>query len=111
MSQQKKMRSRKQFLTTMGVGMAGVVLGGNHGIQKVSSAPQVEFAFTANITLGTVQEVGDTPHGRRRIIPITGGTFEGPSIRGTVEPGGADWQIIRPDNVAELEAKYTLKNR
>lgn len=104
-----KMRSRKQFLTTVGVGMAGVVLAGNHGIQKVGSVPQVEFAFTANITLGTVQEVGDTPHGRRRIIPITGGTFEGPSIHGTVEPGGADWQIIRPDNVAELEAKYTLR--
>jgi Protein of unknown function (DUF3237) len=97
------MRSRKKFLTTVGVGLAGVVLGSNRGSQKVGTAPQLEFAFTANITLGTVQEVGDTPHGRRRIIPITGGFFEGPSIRGTVEPVGADWQIIRPDNVAELE--------
>ena len=103
------MRSRKQFLTAVGVGMTGVVLGGNHGNQKIGSMPQLEVAFTANITLGTAQEVGDTPHGRRRIIPITGGTFEGPSIKGTVEPGGADWQIIRPDNVAELDAKYTLR--
>ena len=103
------MKSRKQFLTTIGVGITGVVWGGTRGNQKVGSAPQLEVAFTANITLGTVQEIGDTPHGRRRIIPITGGTFEGPNIKGTVEAGGADWQIIRPDNVAELEAKYTLR--
>ena len=71
----------------------------------------MEFAFTAHITLGTVQELGDTPHGRRRIIPITGGIFEGPAIKGTVEPGGADWQIIRADNVAELDATIHVKNR
>jgi hypothetical protein len=50
-----------------------------------------------------------TPRGERRIIPITGGTFEGPGLRGRVVPGGADWQIIRPDGVAELEARYTLE--
>jgi hypothetical protein len=59
--------------------------------------------------LGAIQEVGNTAHGRRRIIPIVGGRFEGPAIKGTVEPGGADWQIIRTDNVAELDAHYTLK--
>ena len=56
-----------------------------------------------------MQDLGNTPHGHRRIIPITGGSFEGPAIKGTVEPGGADWQIIRADNVAELNAQYTLK--
>ena len=56
-----------------------------------------------------VQDLGNTPHGHRRIIHITGGAFDGPAIKGTVEPGGADWQIIRADNVAELDAQYTLK--
>ena len=93
----------------MGLGIAGTALGGKNFTNKTNDGPQLEFAFSATITLGNVQDVGLTPHGRRRIIPITGGTFEGPAIKGTVEPGGADWQIIRTDNVAELDAQYTLK--
>jgi hypothetical protein len=103
------MKSRKQFLTTMGLGISGIALGKSPVQMEKDELPQLEFAFTATITLGTIQEVGATPHGRRRIIPITGGTFEGPAIKGAVEPGGADWQIIRTDNVAELDAQYTLK--
>jgi len=48
------------------------------------------------------QEFGEVPGGRRRIIEILGGTFEGPNIRGRVLPGGADWQLVRPDGFAEL---------
>ena len=103
------MKTRKQFLATMGMGIAGTALANDHFTNGINDLPKLEFAFTATITLGTVLEVGDTPHGRRRIIPITGGSFEGPAIKGTVEPGGADWQIIRTDNVAEPDAQYTLK--
>jgi hypothetical protein len=46
--------------------------------------------------------------GQRRIIEILGGEFEGPLLRGTIKPGGADWQLIRSDNVAVLDARYTL---
>lgn len=53
--------------------------------------------------------VGHTPHGLRRIIPITGGLVEGPTIQGKILPGGADWQIVRPDGVAELEAHYQFQ--
>jgi hypothetical protein len=49
------------------------------------------------------------PRGRRRIIPILGGTFEGPNIRGKVLPGGADWQIVRADGLAELDTRYALQ--
>lgn len=55
------------------------------------------------------QELGDAPPGRRRIIPITGGTFRGERLAGRVIPGGADWQIVRTDGVAELDARYTLE--
>jgi hypothetical protein len=55
------------------------------------------------------QELGSTHLGRRRIIPITGGTVDGPRLQGKVLPGGADWQIIRADGTAELEARYTLE--
>ena len=63
----------------------------------------------AEIALGPPQELGDTPAGRRRIIPIIGGSFHGERLNGRVLPGGADWQIVRTDGVAELEARYTLE--
>ena len=56
-----------------------------------------------------MQELGTGPLGRRRIIPITGGKFEGERLSGRVLPGGADWQVIRPDGVADLDARYTLE--
>jgi hypothetical protein len=63
----------------------------------------------AEITLAAAQELGDTPLGRRRIIGITGGRFSGERLSGRVLPGGADWQVIRPDGVADLDARYTLE--
>ena len=60
------------------------------------------------MTIAPALDIGATPRGERRIIPITGGTFEGPALRGHVVPGGADWQIVRPDGLIELEARYTL---
>ena len=47
--------------------------------------------------------------GRRRIINITGGSFTGERLSGRVLPGGADWQVIRTDGVADLDARYTLE--
>ena len=65
--------------------------------------------FRAEITLAAAQELGETPQGRRRIIGITGGRFSGERLSGRVLPGGADWQVIRPDGVADLDARYTLE--
>ncbi len=71
--------------------------------------PKLEFIFEAKVTLDPVHEIGFTTYGKRRIIPINGGTFEGPNIRGVVVSGGADWQTVRADGTADLEARYTLK--
>ena len=67
-------------------------------------APGLQFAFEARVDLGTPQEIG-----QRRVIPITGGTFAGPGIKGRVLNGGADWQILRTDGIDELHARYTLE--
>jgi hypothetical protein len=64
--------------------------------------PQLQFAFEARVAVAPALDLGDIAKGRRRIVPITGGEFSGPQMRGTVMPGGADWQIIRSDGVAEL---------
>ena len=63
----------------------------------------------AEITLQPPLELGDTPLGRRRIIHITGGRFSGERLSGRVLAGGADWQVIRADGVADLDARYTLE--
>ena len=65
--------------------------------------------FGAEIALAAAQELGETPQGRRRIIGITGGRFSGERLSGRVLPGGADWQVIRSDGVADLDARYTLE--
>jgi hypothetical protein len=75
---------------------------------KAEILPALEFIFAARVTVDPPQDLGDVGKGGRRIVPITGGDFSGPQMRGTVLPGGADWQILRHDGVAELEAHYTL---
>lgn len=65
--------------------------------------------FRAEITLAPALELGAAPSGRRRVIAITGGRFSGERLSGRVLPGGADWQVIRSDGVAYLDARYTLE--
>jgi Protein of unknown function (DUF3237) len=74
-----------------------------------SSDPKLDFIFAANVTVDMPLDLGDIGKGGRRIVAITGGDFQGPQLRGTVVPGGADWQVLRTDGVAELEARYTLR--
>lgn len=73
------------------------------------AAPPLIFVLELHVQVGTPLELGQIPEGRRRIIPIVGGTFEGPGLKGTILPGGADWQILRSDGVAEIDARYTLQ--
>ena len=70
---------------------------------------RLEPLLKADITLAEPQELGDAPLGRRRIINITGGSFRGERLSGKVLPGGADWQVVRGDGVADLDARYTLE--
>jgi hypothetical protein len=71
--------------------------------------PRLTLAIEAHVQLGTPIELGQVPRGRRRIIPIVGGTFEGSGIKGQVLNNGADWQIIRADGFAELDTRYALE--
>lgn len=70
---------------------------------------KLQSLFKAELTLAAPQELGEVPLGRRRIIGITGGRFSGDRLSGRVLPGGADWQVIRADGVADLDARYTLE--
>jgi hypothetical protein len=68
------------------------------------------LVFTEHVSVDTMSySVGQSKYGYRNIVPITGGYFEGPKMKGEVLPGGADWQLTRPDGETELYARYTLK--
>ena len=69
----------------------------------------LDHLFDAHVTLAAPVEFGDTPAGRRRIIPITGGTFEGPKLKGNVLPGGGDWVTVRADGSVKLDVRITLQ--
>lgn len=71
--------------------------------------PGLELLYRSVVTLGPAIEVGETARGMRRLIPITGGTFEGPAMRGEILPMGWDWQLDRSDGCTEIIADYFLR--
>lgn len=77
------------------------------------TAPTPVFVFELRCQVGPPLDIGPVPGGRRRIVPILGGTFEGPGegkpMKGRILPGGADWQIVRADGLGELDTRYTLE--
>lgn len=73
-----------------------------------TDTPQLEFAFQLRVTLGETFSISNTQHGQRTVIPITGGTFEGPQLKGTILNGGADYQL-NTEHRTELEAIYCIK--
>jgi len=76
--------------------------------------PTPELVFVADLTVTVAQPVeaglvrGLNSRGRRRIIPITGGSISGPALQGRVLPGGADFQIVVSDTCADLDARYMI---
>jgi len=68
-----------------------------------------EPIFRIHAELADVLHLGATPYGDRRVINIIGGRVQGPRLSGRILPGGADWQIVRPDGVADLRARYTIE--
>jgi uncharacterized protein DUF3237 len=78
-------------------------------LTQAPSPPRLEFVFGADVKVDEPLSVGHVGKGTRRFVPIAGGEVSGPKVNGKVLPGGGDWQIIRDDGVAELEARYTVE--
>ena len=70
---------------------------------------KTELMWKAKVEVSNTITVGESKRGTRHVIPIVGGTFSGPKIKGDVLPGGEDWQLVRPDGDVELNARYLLK--
>jgi hypothetical protein len=73
------------------------------------AAPQLEFFATLSVQVATAHEVGPTPAGNRRVIPILGGRVQGDGWAARVLPGGADFQAIVTPTLAQLDARYVLE--
>lgn len=72
---------------------------------KLSSEPILKI----HAELGEIVDAGATPYGGRRVIEILRGTVEGPRFKGRILSGGSDWQIIRSDGVADIQARYVIE--
>ena len=70
---------------------------------------ETRYVFTLTVRIADVTTAGDIGHGVRRIIPIIGGEVRGEKVNGKVLPFGADFQIIRPNELIDLEAKYAFE--
>src|SRR5207244_11500718 len=72
--------------------------------------PSLTLIYRLEAVLGEPLDLGDVSQGRRRIVPLTGGTFAGPELNGRLLPGSsADWQIVLPDGTALGDIRYTLQ--
>ncbi|GHF45591.1 hypothetical protein FHX82_001698 [Amycolatopsis bartoniae] len=83
--------------------------GGSRRGGPLFPAPALEYVATVVVELGAPLDFGETPDGHHRVVPITGGTVDGPELSGAVQPGGADWQRVLPDGTTLVEARYTLE--
>jgi len=93
----------------VGVVLSAIALGQQSAPAADQTPPRLTFVFELRARVGSPVEVGQVPHGRRRIVPITGGTIKGPMLNGTVPAGGADWQTIQSDGFTELDTRYTIQ--
>jgi len=75
-----------------------------NSINLGAGEPRLEHAFDMRVQVAKPIEIG-----RRRIVPILGGSFEGSGLRATVLTGGADYQIIQPDGFTEADARYVIE--
>ena len=72
--------------------------------------PSLTLVYRLEAVLGEPLDFGDVSQGRRRIVPLTGGTFAGPELNGKLLPGtSADWQILLADGAALGDIRYTLQ--
>ena len=75
----------------------------------LSTSPRLRFAFMVKVKVAPMVDLGMTSSGHRRVVDILGGEVSGPRLSGEILPGGADWQVVRPDGAIHVEARYTIR--
>ena len=90
--------------------LAGTALHAQAPAGEYPAGPALEFVVRLNVDCTGAYTVGETSKGTRTVIPIVGGTFEGPAMKGEILSGGADYQLNdREHGRTEIEAIYSIK--
>ncbi|HMH58043.1 MAG TPA: DUF3237 family protein [Galbitalea sp.] len=72
--------------------------------------PRLSQIYRLEATVGEILDLGNVAQGHRRVVPLTGGTFTGPELNGTLLSGAsADWQIVLADGTALGDIRYILQ--
>lgn len=109
------MINRREWLSSAalaaltGTATAAAPVRGAAALPRGAKVPAFTFVYECLATIAPAMEFGPTLEGQRRVIPITGGTFQGPRIRGEVVANGADWNLSRADGAGSVDAAYYLK--
>jgi hypothetical protein len=100
---------RRDVLKAVAVTAASALAGFAPGVDAEDRALRSRPLMTVRINAGPRQMFGTVPHGTRTFVPVSGGDFEGPRLRGRIVPGGGDWLLLRSDGVLELDLRITLE--
>jgi len=109
------MMNRRDWLTAAalvgltGTSAADAAVHGGAPLPRGAKMPAFAFIYECVASIAPAWDFGRTLEGQRRVIPITGGTFHGPRMRGQVVANGADWNLSRADGVSSVDAAYYLK--
>lgn len=101
--------TRRAMLALGAAGVAGAPMAALAAAPAGRVVPGVEFVYEAIADLGPAQNLGQTPQGMRRQIPVLGGSFEGPRIKGKIHAGAVDYQLVRTDGFTQISAVYTIE--
>ncbi len=71
--------------------------------------PSLTLVASLNVLITAPLSIGQNERGLQEVIPIAGGSVNGPLLHGKVLAGGADWCLTRPDGISEVSARYTLQ--
>ncbi|MEI6643889.1 MAG: DUF3237 domain-containing protein [Novosphingobium sp.] len=100
---------RRGLIGALAVGGAALAAGASAAAAQPPAGPRSVLVYQAVALLEERVPHGTSPYGERFRVPIIGGSFEGPDIRGRIVPGGADWQLLRTDGYLELVADYFME--
>jgi len=70
---------------------------------------QTRPLFTMTVAVETTHAPGGPDGAGLRVANISGGSFTGDRLRGTILPGGIDWLTARGDGVTLLDARFVLQ--
>jgi len=101
--------NRRGLLGGLAAGGAALAVGAPAAAAEPPAGPRSVLVYRAVALLEERVPHGTTPYGERFRVPIIGGSFEGPDLKGRIVPGGADWQLLRADGYLELVADYYME--